>query len=114
MTQLHELGWELRRCNFLLTRLQNYLFVMLKLASVLTVNLSRVVKGCRLQRGKYRGLRLLEHGMKVREKILASRLKEVVNINETSFTETSFVSALKTTILVSTHRFATFYWYRYL
>ena len=42
---------------------------------------------------------LLEHGMKVRENILDSRLKEMVNIDETSFNETSFISALKTTII---------------
>lgn len=42
-------------------------------------------KGDPLQCGKYRGLRLLEHGMKVWEKILDGRLKEVVNISGNQF-----------------------------
>ena len=42
-------------------------------------------KGDPLQCGKYRGLRLLEHGMKVWEKILDGGLKEVVNISGNQF-----------------------------
>ena len=38
-------------------------------------------KGDPLQCGKYRGLRLLEHGMKVWEKILDSSLKKLVKIS---------------------------------
>ena len=42
-------------------------------------------KGDPLQCGKYRGLRLLEHGMKVWEKILDGRLKQIVNISDNQF-----------------------------
>ena len=42
-------------------------------------------KGDPLQCGKYRGLRLLEHGMKLWEKILDGRLKEVVKISDNQF-----------------------------
>ena len=42
-------------------------------------------KGDPLQCGKYRGLRLLEHGMKVWEKILDGRLKSIVNISNNQF-----------------------------
>ena len=44
--------------------------------------------------GKYRGLRLLEHGMKVWQTILDSRLKEVVNISENPF---GFTTGMSTT-----------------
>ena len=42
-------------------------------------------KGDPLQCGKYRGLRLLEHGMKLWEKILDGRLKDVVKISDNQF-----------------------------
>ena len=42
-------------------------------------------KGDPLQCGKYRGLRLLEHSMKVWEKILDRRLKSVVNVSCNQF-----------------------------
>ena len=42
-------------------------------------------KGDPLQCGKYRGLRLLEHSMKVWEKILDRRLKTVVNVSSNQF-----------------------------
>ena len=42
-------------------------------------------KGDPLQCDKYRGLRLLEHSMKVWERILDRRLKEVVNISSNQF-----------------------------
>ena len=42
-------------------------------------------KGDPLQCGKYRGLRLLEHGMKLWEKILDFRLKDVVKISDNQF-----------------------------
>ena len=42
-------------------------------------------KGDPLQCSKYRGLRLLEHGMKVWEKILDGRLKEIVKISGNQF-----------------------------
>ncbi len=35
--------------------------------------------------GKYRGVRLLEHGMKLWEKILEKRLKEVIKMDENQF-----------------------------
>ena len=38
-----------------------------------------------LQYGKYRVLRLLEHGAKIWEKILDRRLKEIVVINDNQF-----------------------------
>jgi len=42
-------------------------------------------KGDALLCGKYRGVRLLEHGMKLWEKILERRLKEVIEIDENQF-----------------------------
>ena len=42
-------------------------------------------KGDPLNCGNYRGLRLLEHGMKIWEKILAVRLGSIVNIHESQF-----------------------------
>ena len=42
-------------------------------------------KGDALQCGKYRGLRLLEHGMKVLERVLNERLKQVINVVENQF-----------------------------
>ena len=38
-----------------------------------------------LQGGKYRGLRLLEHGMKVWERVLNERLKQVTNVGKNQF-----------------------------
>ena len=38
-----------------------------------------------MQCGKYRGLRLLEHGMKLWEKILDGRLKDIVKISDNQF-----------------------------
>ncbi len=35
--------------------------------------------------GKYRGVRLLEHGMKLWEKILEKRLREIVKIEDIQF-----------------------------
>ena len=56
-------------------------------------------KGDALLCGKYRGVWLLEHGMKLWEKILERRLREVINIDENQFgfqqgkstTDTTFV-----------------------
>ena len=42
-------------------------------------------KGDALQCGKYRGLWLLEHGMKVWERVLNERLKHVTNAGENQF-----------------------------
>ena len=42
-------------------------------------------KGDPLQCGKYRGIRLLEHGMKLWEKVLDGRLKEMVRISDNQF-----------------------------
>ena len=42
-------------------------------------------KGDALQCEKYRGIRLLEHGFKIWEKILEYRLREIININECQF-----------------------------
>ncbi len=42
-------------------------------------------KGDALECGKYRGLRLLEHGMKVWEKVLNEKLKKIVNIADCQF-----------------------------
>ncbi len=42
-------------------------------------------KGDSLLCGKYRGIRLLEHGMKVWEKILEKRLREMIEIDESQF-----------------------------
>jgi hypothetical protein len=42
-------------------------------------------KGDALLCGKYRGVRLLEHGMKVWEKVLEDRLKKIIKINECQF-----------------------------
>ena len=42
-------------------------------------------KGDPLECGKHRGLRLLEHGMKVFEKVLDSRLRKLVNIDDCQF-----------------------------
>ena len=42
-------------------------------------------KGDALSCGKYRGVRLLEHGMKLWEKILEERLRRIVNIDECQF-----------------------------
>ena len=42
-------------------------------------------KGDPLQCGNYRGLRLLEHGMKLWEKVLCERLKMVTNVDESQF-----------------------------
>ena len=42
-------------------------------------------KGDPLQCNKYRGLRLLEHGMKLWEKILERRLRDVVSISNNQF-----------------------------
>ena len=42
-------------------------------------------KGDTLQCGKYRGLRLLEHGMKVWERVLNERLKQVTNVGKNQF-----------------------------
>ena len=39
-------------------------------------------KGDALECGKYRGLRLLEHGMKIYERILLNRLKMIVKVDE--------------------------------
>ena len=39
-------------------------------------------KGDALSCGKYRGVRLLEHGMKLWEKMLEERLRRIVNIDE--------------------------------
>ena len=38
-----------------------------------------------LQCGKYWGLRLLKHGMKVWERVLYERLKQVTNVDENQF-----------------------------
>ena len=35
--------------------------------------------------GKYRGLRLLEHGIKIWEKVLYERLKHVTKVDENQF-----------------------------
>ena len=42
-------------------------------------------KGDALQHGKYRGLRLLEHGMKICERLLYERLKHVMKVDENQF-----------------------------
>ena len=42
-------------------------------------------KGDALQYGKYRGLRLLEHGMKIWERVLYERLKRVTEADENQF-----------------------------
>ena len=42
-------------------------------------------KGDALQCGKFRGLRLLEHGMKVWERVLNERLKQVTNVGENQY-----------------------------
>ena len=42
-------------------------------------------KGDSLLCGKYRGVRLLEHGMKLWEKVLEKRLRNIVNIDEKQF-----------------------------
>ena len=42
-------------------------------------------KGDALQCGKYKGLRLLGHGMKVWEKVLNERLKQVTNFGKNQF-----------------------------
>ena len=42
-------------------------------------------KGDPLQCGKHRGLRLLEHGMKIFEKVLDRRLRKLVNISDGQF-----------------------------
>ena len=42
-------------------------------------------KGDALQCGKYRGLRLLEHGMKVWERVLNEKLKQVTNVDKNQF-----------------------------
>ena len=42
-------------------------------------------KGDALQCGNYRGLRLLEHGMKVWERVLNERLKRAKNVGENQF-----------------------------
>ena len=39
-------------------------------------------KGDALDCGKYKGIRLLEHNMKVWEKVLEARLREMITINE--------------------------------
>ena len=41
--------------------------------------------GDALECGKYRGLRLLEHGMKIWEKVLLQRLRAIVNVSEQQF-----------------------------
>ena len=42
-------------------------------------------KGDPLQCGKYRGLRMLEHGMKIWEKVLDRRLKSVIDVGSNQF-----------------------------
>ncbi len=42
-------------------------------------------KGDALLCGKYRGVRLLEHGMKLWEKILERRLRDIVKIDDMQF-----------------------------
>ena len=42
-------------------------------------------KGDPLECGSYRGIKLLEHGMKVFERVLERRLRSKVNISETQF-----------------------------
>jgi hypothetical protein len=42
-------------------------------------------KGDALQCGKYRGLRLLEHGMKIWERVLNERLKKICSIDDCQF-----------------------------
>ena len=42
-------------------------------------------KGDALECGGYRGLRLLEHGMKIWEKLLSDRLKEIIKIDKCQF-----------------------------
>ena len=51
-------------------------------------------EGDPLQCSKYRGLRVLEHGMELWEKILEGRLKEVVKISDNQF---SFSAGKSTT-----------------
>ena len=50
----------------------------------LTIPLSKE-KGYALQCGKYRGLRLFEHGMKIWERVLYKRLKHVTEVDENDF-----------------------------
>ena len=42
-------------------------------------------KGDALQCGKYRGVGLFEHGMKVWERVLNERLKQVTNVGKNQF-----------------------------
>ena len=42
-------------------------------------------KGDVLDCGNYRGMRFLEHSMKVWEKVLKARLREIITINENQF-----------------------------
>ena len=42
-------------------------------------------EGDALQCGKYQGLRLLEHGMKIWERVLCERLKCVTEVDENQF-----------------------------
>ena len=42
-------------------------------------------KGDALECGNYRGLRLLEHGMKIWEKVIGERLRKIVNISDCQF-----------------------------
>ena len=42
-------------------------------------------RGDALQCGKYRGMRLLEHGMKIWERVLCERLKCVTEVDENQF-----------------------------
>jgi hypothetical protein len=51
-------------------------------------------KGDALQCGKHRGLRLLEHGMKIWERVLCYRLKQVTGVDDTQF---GFVAGKSTT-----------------
>ena len=51
-------------------------------------------KGDARQCGKYRGLRLLEHGMKTWERVFYKRLKHVTKIDENQF---GFIAGKSTT-----------------
>ena len=42
-------------------------------------------KGDAVERGNFRGLKLLEHLMKVFERVMEKHIREVVNINEMQF-----------------------------
>ena len=58
--------------------------IMQKLASRENYASEEIYKGKEdaLQCGKYRGLRLLEHGMKIWERVLCERLKCVTEVDE--------------------------------